>query len=62
MSEKINFHIDGKLMVANKGETIWQVAKKMAQRYLIYVMRINLATEPMEIVEHAWLVLKVKEF
>ena len=28
MSEKINFHIDGKLMVANKGETIWQVAKK----------------------------------
>ena len=28
MSEKINFHIDGKLITADKDETIWQAAKK----------------------------------
>ena len=63
MSEgKINFYLNNKQVEANKDETIWQVANRLGTE----IPHLCYADKPgyreMEIVELAWLRLKVKEF
>ena len=60
MTDNIKFKIDGNEYVANKDESIWDVAKKIILISLTYVTHLSRVIEQTEIVEPVWLKLKGK--
>ena len=53
MTDKVSFYLDDKLVEANQGETIWDIAKEKIFIYLIFVIVIKLDIKLMVIVGRA---------
>ena len=58
----VEFYLNNKKVVAKDDETIWAVAKREGITLPHLVLQIKPDTEPMVIAEHAWSLLREREF